>query len=244
MSTASGSHVPGERPGADNDRGAGSPTGAHAGATTGTSADPGPSVHRSGATSMGGLGLDRVSVVNREKEQFGGVKIGSAFFGWLTATGTAVLLTALLTGAGAAVGAATNTDASDAAGQASSNAGTVGVAGAVALLVVLFVAYLAGGYVAGRMARFNGAKQGVAVWLWAVVIAVVVAILTALAGARFDILGRIGGFPALPISGQDFSTAAIITAVLAALTALAGAVLGGLTGMRFHRRVDKAGLGR
>ena len=38
---------------------------------------------------------DREAVVAREKEEYGGVKVGSAFFGWLTATGTAVLLTAL-----------------------------------------------------------------------------------------------------------------------------------------------------
>ena len=35
---------------------------------------------------------DRRTVVGREKEKYGGVKIGSAFFGWLTATGAAVLL--------------------------------------------------------------------------------------------------------------------------------------------------------
>jgi len=48
---------------------------------------------------------------------------------------------------------------------------TVGWIGAIALLVVLFVAYFSGGYVAGRMARFNGLKQGLAVWVWALVIA-------------------------------------------------------------------------
>ena len=41
---------------------------------------------------------------------FGGIKIGSAFFGWLAATGMAVLLTALVAAAGTAVGLATNTD--------------------------------------------------------------------------------------------------------------------------------------
>ena len=46
----------------------------------------------------------RETVVAREKEQFGGIKIGSAFFGWLAATGTAVLLTALVAAAGTAVG--------------------------------------------------------------------------------------------------------------------------------------------
>lgn len=37
----------------------------------------------------------RDDVAAREKEQFGGMKFGAAFFGWLTATGAAVLLTAL-----------------------------------------------------------------------------------------------------------------------------------------------------
>ena len=235
MSTASGSHAPGQEPGSAGNNGSR--------AGTGTSADHGLSVQRAGATSPGALGLDRTSVVNREKEQFGGVKVGSAFFGWLTATGTAVLLTALLAGAGTAVGLATGTDAGSAASQATGNAATVGIAGAIALLVVLFVAYFCGGYVAGRMARFNGAKQGVAVWLWAVVIAVAVAVLGALAGTRFDLLSQVS-FPRLPVDGQSATTGGIITAVLAALLALVGAVLGGLAGMRFHRKVDRAGLGR
>ena len=43
---------------------------------------------------------DRREVVARQKEEFGGMKLGSAFFGWLAATGMAVLLTALVAGAG------------------------------------------------------------------------------------------------------------------------------------------------
>src|SRR5215212_11872902 len=65
---------------------------------------------------------DRHTVVAREKDAFGGVKIGSAFFGWLAATGMAVLLTALIAGAGTAVGVATGTDPAQAAGQAQQNA--------------------------------------------------------------------------------------------------------------------------
>src|SRR4051812_9269082 len=61
---------------------------------------------------------DRHSVVAREKERYGGIKWGSAFFGWLTATGTAVILTAVLAAAGAAVGVSTGTDASDAENKA------------------------------------------------------------------------------------------------------------------------------
>ena len=47
---------------------------------------------------------DRTDVVGRQRELFGGMKFGSCFFGWLTASGTAVLLAALVTGIGAALG--------------------------------------------------------------------------------------------------------------------------------------------
>ena len=104
---------------------------------------------------IGGGGTEsREEIVGREKAQFGGVKIGSAFFGWLAAAGTSVLLSAIATAFGAAL-----------------LANNVDIAGAAT-------------------ANPEGAS-----------------------------------------------------AVIAALVALGGAILGGLAGMRFHRRVDKAGLG-
>ena len=187
--------------------------------------------------------VDRRDVVAAEKEQFGGVKVGSAFFGWLTATGTAVLLTALVAAAGSAVGLATGSNLDKATNQATSNPTTVGLVGGIVLLVVLFVAYYCGGYVAGRMARFNGAKQGIAVWVWALLIAVVVAVAGAVAGSRYNVLASLNSFPRIPVGEGDLSTAGIIAAVGVAVTSLVGAIVGGLAGMRFHRRVDKAGLG-
>ena len=192
--------------------------------------------------------MDRTSVLNREKNAHGGVKVGSAFFGWLTATGTAVLLTALLAATGTAIGIANSGGLDEAiAGVqdgAARNAGTIGLAGGIAVLAVLLVSYFCGGYVAGRMARFNGVKQGVAVWVWAIVIAVVVAVLAAVAGNEYDVLGQLNSFPRIPVDAGSLTTGSIIALVAAVLVALVGAVLGGLAGMRFHRRVDRAGLGR
>jgi hypothetical protein len=185
----------------------------------------------------------REEVAEREQERFGGVKIGSAFFGWLTAMGTAVLLTALIAATGAAIGLGSG-DLDEATDAAAANAETVGIIGAIALIAIMLIAYYCGGYVAGRMARFNGAKQGVAVWVWAVVIAIIVAILAAIGGANFNILANVNGFPRIPISEGELTTASIVTALLVAVASLGGAILGGLAGMRYHRRVDRVGLGR
>lgn len=186
---------------------------------------------------------DRRSVVARQKEEHGGVKIGSAFFGFLTAVGVGVLLTALLAAAGTAVGVASGTDPAKATAEASRSASTVGLVGGIALLVILFLAYYCGGYVASRMARFDGLKQGLAVWLWALFVAVVVAVLGAVAGSEFDILARLDSFPRIPVSEGALSTGGIIAAVAVVLASLAGALLGGIAGMRFHRKVDRTGLG-
>ena len=183
---------------------------------------------------------DRQTAVAREKEQFGGIKVGSAFFGWLAATGMAVLLTALVTAAGTAVGLANNADVSDAVNQMTTN-GAVGLVGIVVLLVILFISYYSGGYVAARMARFNGARQGFMVWIWALIAAVVVALLGIIAGQQFNVLANLNSFPRIPINEGELTLTSIIAAVVVALVALVGAVLGGLAGMHFHRKVDRAG---
>ncbi|MCW2820198.1 MAG: hypothetical protein JWR42_2985 [Marmoricola sp.] len=187
----------------------------------------------------------RKETVAREKERFGGVKIVCAFFGWITATGMAVLLTALIAAAGAGVGLVSS--ASQVAGAAKSqgiSTSDIGWLGVILLVVVVFVSYYSGGYVAGRMARFDGARQGVAVFGWAVVAAIVVAILGAVGGAKFDVLNNLNSFPRIPSGFGDLTLAAVVALVGAVVAALVGAVLGGLAGMTFHRRVDRVGLGR
>ena len=186
--------------------------------------------------------LTTEEVIERQREQFGGVKVGSAFFGWLTATGTAAILTGLLAATGAALGLGVMLDPAASAGDAPLDAETVGWIGAGALLVIVFVAYYCGGYVAGRMARFNGVRQGLAVWVWALVIAIVVALVSVVLGSQYDILGRLNAFPRIPVSEGVLTIAGIITAVVVAIASLGGAILGGVVGVRYHRRVDRAGL--
>ena len=184
--------------------------------------------------------VGRDDVVAREREAFGGVKIGAAFFGWLTAVGVVALLTALLAATGAALGLGVD-DAEAAAEDVGLSAEAIGWIGAIALLIILFVAYYCGGYVAGRMARFNGVTQGIAVWLWAIVIAIVVAVLGLILGSRFDVFANLNLFPRIPVSEGELTMAGIITAILVAIASLGGAILGGKAGTHYHRKVDRAG---
>jgi hypothetical protein len=180
----------------------------------------------------------RRDVLSREREAFGGMKLGSAFFGWLTATGLAVILSAIVAGTGVALGLgeqATNGTAQQSA--------AIGLGGAIAILAVLFVSYLAGGYVAGRMARFSPLKQGLAVWLWALAVAIVVGVVAAVAGTQYNVLATLHTFPRLPIDEGALTTTGIVVAALAAVVPLVAALLGGLVGMRYHRRVDRVGFG-
>ena len=43
-------------------------------------------------------------VLARQRDEYGGINWGAAFFGWLVAIGVAALLTALLSAAGTAIG--------------------------------------------------------------------------------------------------------------------------------------------
>ena len=189
-------------------------------------------------------GESREAIVEREKQEHGGLKVGATFFGWLTATGMAVLLTALAAAAGTAVGVATNTDADQAADLATRQLDTVGLVGGIVLLAIILLSYFSGGYVAGRMARFNGLKQGLGVWLWAIVVALVVAGAGAIVGAEYNLLRRLDSFPRLPVNEGTLTTGGLVALVVAVLAALVGALLGGVAGMRFHRKVDRTGLGR
>jgi len=175
--------------------------------------------------------------VDAQHERFGGIKWGAAFFGWLSANGLAVLLIAIVSAAGVAIGLTKGVPSAD---QATSNATGIGIGGGIALLVVLFLAYLAGGYVAGRMSRFDGLRQGVAVWLIGLLVVVVLAVLAAVAGAKYNVLSQLN-LPRIPVDEGTATTAGIIALVAVLVVTLVGAILGGKLGERFHRKVDRAG---
>jgi hypothetical protein len=190
--------------------------------------------HSEGAHPTKGVARD---AVDAQRSRYGGIKWGAAFFGWLSANGLAALLVALLSAAGIAIGLTQGIPTTDEAAQ---EAETIGVVGGVVLLGILFLAYLAGGYVAGRMARFDGVRQGIAVWVIGLLVVLVLAVAGVLFGAQYNVLQQLN-LPRIPIDEGTATTGGIIALVAVLLVTLLGAVLGGKLGDHYHRKVDRAG---
>ncbi|MGY1653908.1 hypothetical protein [Geodermatophilus sp. SYSU D01119] len=202
--------------------------------TDGTGHGPGTTATGEGAHVTRGAARDAVAA---QRDRFGGIKWGAAFFGWLSANGLAVLLVALVSAAGVGLGLAQGLDSVD---EATEQATGIGLGGAVAVVVVLFLAYLAGGYVAGRMARFDGPRQGLAVWLVGLLVVLLLAVAGAVLGAQYNVLQQLD-LPRIPVDEGTATTAGLVTLGAILVATLVGALLGGALGTRYHRRVDRAG---
>ena len=176
---------------------------------------------------------DPTVVRDRQREEFGGTNWGAAFFGWLVAIGLGALLTALVAAAGTAI-ALSEFDVSG------TDADEIGLGGAIALFVIGLIAYFAGGYVAGRMSRFDGGRQGVAVWIWGIVAVVILAVIGAIVGDEYNVFADLD-LPRIPIDEGDLTTGGIVTLIVIAVGTLVAAMAGGKAGERYHRRVDRAG---
>ncbi|HET8952853.1 MAG TPA: hypothetical protein VFN44_20185, partial [Solirubrobacteraceae bacterium] len=175
-------------------------------------------------------------VRERQREEYGGINWGAAFFGWLVAVGLGSLLVAILAAAGAAVGLTENVTTSD----ATANAKEIGLGGGIALLVVLMIAYYCGGYVAGRMSRFDGARQGFGAWMFGIAVAIVLALAAVILGSEYNVLEQLN-LPSLPVGDSTLTTGGAIALAAVVLGTLLAAIAGGKAGERYHRKVDRAG---
>jgi len=175
---------------------------------------------------------DRSTLPTKDRfdPSYRGFKGGAAFFGWIVAIGLIALLTGIVGALAAAADYALTIDWNG-------SAGTVGIASAAVLLVILAIAYYNGGYVAGRLARFDGARQGFGVWMIGVIVTAVVAGLAALAGSQYDVLDRVN-LPSVPIDDHTLTTGGVVVMIAAVVLTLLAALIGGMAGQRYHRRID------
>ena len=183
-----------------------------------------------------GRGVEPGAVRERQHDEYGGTNWGAAFFGWLVAVGLGALLTALVAAAGTGVAISEF----EGVGDARSDAETIGLAGGIALLLIALIAYFSGGYVAGRMSRFDGGRQGLAVWIWSIVVAIALALLAVIAGEEYNLFAALD-LPRIPIDEGDLTTGGVIALVAILVGTLLAAIAGGKAGESYHRRVDRAG---
>jgi len=152
------------------------------------------------------------------RSRYGGVDVPAAIGGALAGLGTAALLGGLATAFDLEAGSV------DAATDA------LALGGLLTSVLLVGVSALAAGWVAGRVARYDGARNGLLAGL-------LMALLLALLGAAGAYSAADGGLP-VSLDGDRLTTAALIAAGIAlAVSALAG-LLGGKLGARWHRNVD------
>jgi hypothetical protein len=173
-----------------------------------------------------------VAMRARQRDRFGGIRWGSAFFGLLSAIGLAALLLGIVAAAGVTLGVSEINDVRNGSDD------TIGLGGAILVLVALALSWYCGGYVAGRMARFDGARQGIGVWVWTLAIGAALAIAAVIGGSEYDVLQQLN-LPNVAVGDQSLTTTGLITLAAALVVTLVFAIIGGKAGDLFHRRVDR-----
>ena len=128
--------------------------------------------------------------------------------------------------------------------------GPIGAAVITALVllgVLIFLTYFFGGYVSGRLARFDGGRNGIMLLVWsaltALLLALVVSVFSGLLPLPTAATDAIGGFVDSVLSTVSSLTASgvvgIAVVVGAVLVALLGCFLGGRLGARYHAEIDR-----
>ena len=118
--------------------------------------------------------------------------------------------------------------------------------GLAVLGVLIFLTYFFGGYVAGRLARFDGGRNGAMVLLWTFIVVLILALVAVVfsgflpAAAAATVSNVAHGAASMVGNLAGAGVVGIATAVAALLLALLGGFLGGRLGSRYHTEIDRS----
>jgi hypothetical protein len=118
--------------------------------------------------------------------------------------------------------------------------------GLAVLGVLIFLTYFFGGYVAGRLARFDGGRNGAMVLVWTFIVALILALVAVVfsgflpAGMADGIANLVQGTASTVGNLANAGVAGIVVGVAALLLALLGGFFGGRLGSRYHTEIDRA----
>jgi hypothetical protein len=169
-----------------------------------------------------------------QRKRFGGANWGAGFFGWLVVVAMTALLAAGTAAAVLGLGTTGGTAPTDLDSTPNGN-----IAAAAVGLAVVMLSYFCGGYVAGRMSRFDGGRQGLAVWLVGLLLTGAAVGLGLLFGPQVTVPDQ-ADLPAPELATSATGITVLAAVAVALVCGLVAAVLGGKVGCRYHRKVDDA----
>ena len=175
----------------------------------------------------------------RLREVYGGVDWLGSFIGCIFAVVCGAVLLLLLSG----IVLAPLSFTLDLQGQ---EIGTATIVGLVIVGLGLFLAYFAGGYVAGRLVRFDGGRNGAATVVWSILLGVIFGVFSFLLAGflpggiseslesfrESSVLPTVNSLVELGLLGAGIAVGALLLMLL-------GGFLGGSLGTRYHTRIDQ-----
>jgi len=180
---------------------------------------------------IGGAETDLRSI----RDRFGGADIVAALLGMFVSLGVLVFLGALITAGAGGIDYQLNMMDVD------GNLQDVEVVGSIVAIVFVFVSFLVGGWATGRMARYDGAINGMGSALLFVLLVAIFGALGIWAGAEYNAFGNAG----LPdwfsqFGSDDLTLKAAAGAAAGIVASLLAGYVGGSFGANYHTRVDAA----
>lgn len=173
--------------------------------------------------------------VSEVYEKFGKSDFLASIMGMFTGLGVLVFLSALIAAGAGGIEYQLNIITSDGVLDEAS------VLGLVVATFVVFVSFVAGGFAAGRMSRYNGGLNGLGAGLWMILLVAVFAALGAWVGAEYNAFSGAD----LPnwiaqLDVEELTAMAIAASAVLVVATLSGGYLGGRIGETYHTRVDAA----
>jgi hypothetical protein len=204
----------------------------------GRSGAPGGTTRPDSAPYPRGYFEDAQERENRLRDMYGGVDWLASFLGFIFAVVAGALFALIASLVLAPLGFTLNL------GEGSIGAAVI--TGLVLVGILVFLTYFFGGYVAGRLARFDGGRNGAMLLLWSFLAVALLALAGGILSGflpadlsegirnfiQNNVLSTIGGLAGLGIVG-------IIVVVGGLLVALLGSFLGGRLGSRYHSEIDR-----
>lgn len=124
--------------------------------------------------------------------------------------------------------------------------GAAVITGLVLLGILIFLIFFFGGYVAGRLARFDGGRNGAMLLVWSFIAVLILALAAGVfsgflpPGVADGVGNLLGGVSSTVGDLAGAGAVGIAVAVGALLLALLGGILGGRVGARYHTEIDRS----